>query len=297
MRRRTWFAAVAAGLAAAADPADTPEWKLHRPKLAGTFRLRLRDRQVGKGGQAKVVTREADWQVAETAVIVCDMWDDIYCKAAAQRIGVMVPRMNAVLSAARDHGALIIHAPSDTMTMYADTPQRLRMRRPSRSSPVPIVSYCDRDPDREPPLPLETKKSPCDDPVTGAIVRRYSREHPGLDILGYDGVSDGGREIFSYCRRRGVKNIALMGVHTNMCILCRSFGVRSLVRLGFNVALVRDLTDAMYDPRQPPFVSHARATELTVEHIEAYWCPSVPGEDLTRVLPGSAGPGKGAAVS
>jgi hypothetical protein len=55
--------------------------------------------------------------------------------------------------------------------------------------------------------------------------------------------------------------------------------------------LARDLTDAMYDPRQPPYVSHARGTELVIEHIERYWCPSIVGEvDLTKVVPGSAGP-------
>jgi hypothetical protein len=81
-----------------------------------------------------------------------------------------------------------------------------------------------------------------------------------------------------------------MGVHTNMCVLGRSFGIRQMVRLGKNVVLVRDLTDAMYDPRQPPFVSHTRGTEMVIEHIEKYWCPSVLSEDLTKVVAGSAGP-------
>jgi hypothetical protein len=30
--------------------------------------------------------------VGETAIIVCDMWDDHHCKIAAQRVGVMVSR-------------------------------------------------------------------------------------------------------------------------------------------------------------------------------------------------------------
>jgi hypothetical protein len=71
-----------------------------------------------------------------------------------------------------------------------------------------------------------------------------------------------------------------MGVHTNMCVLGRPFGIRQQVRLGMNVALARDLTDAMYDPRQRPHVPHDRGTELVVEHIERYWCPSVLGQDL-----------------
>jgi hypothetical protein len=89
---------------------------------------------------------------------------------------------------------------------------------------------------------------------------------------------------------KGIANIALMGVHTNICILNRSFGIRQMTRLGFQVALARDLTDAMYDPRKRPFVSHARGTELVVEHIEANWCPSILSEDLTRVIPGSDNP-------
>jgi hypothetical protein len=46
----------------------------------------------------------------------------------------------------------------------------------------------------------------------------------------------------------------------------------------------------MYDPRKRPFVSHARGTELVIEHIEADWCPSILGEDLTRIIPGTDGP-------
>jgi hypothetical protein len=45
----------------------------------------------------------------------------------------------------------------------------------------------------------------------------------------------------------------------------------------------------MYDPRKRPFVSHARGTELVVEHIEAKWCPSISSDDLTRVIAGTDG--------
>lgn len=36
--------------------------------------------------------------------------------------------------------------------------------------------------------------------------------------------------------------------------------------------------------------SHARGTEIVVEHIETYLCPSVLSADLTQVVPGSDGP-------
>ena len=87
-----------------------------------------------------------------------------------------------------------------------------------------------------------------------------------------------------------LRNVVLMGVHTHYCVLGRSFGIRAMVKLGKNVVLCRDLTDAMYDPRKPPYVSHQRGTELAVEHIEKYWCPSITSSDLVTVVPGSADP-------
>ncbi len=264
-----------------------------RPKVAGKLRLHLRQRQETPPGSGRfnVVERDADWEVSETAIIICDMWDDHYCKSAAQRVGVMAPRMNHVITAARNHGVMIIHAPSGTLDQYASTPHRRRMQQaPAAKPPVPLEGWCHLDPKREPPLPVDTSKCSCDDPVVGPTVRKYSRQHAGLDIIGYDGISDNGQEIYNCCAHLGIRNIVLMGVHTNMCVLGRPFGIRQMVRLGKNVVLARDLTDAMYDPRQPPYVSHARGTEMVVEHIEKYWCPSIVSEDLTRILPGSAGP-------
>ena len=42
------------------------------------------------------------------------------------------------------------------------------------------------------------------------------------------------------------------GVHTNMCVLGRPFGLRQMARLGKNTALVRDMTDTSAIPRPPP---------------------------------------------
>ena len=70
----------------------------------------------------------------------------------------------------------------------------------------------------------------------------------------------------------------------------RPFGIRQQKYLGKNVVLCRDLTDALYDPRDPPYVSHARGLELVIEHIETYWCPSILGESLMALVPGTAGP-------
>jgi nicotinamidase-related amidase len=266
----------------------------NRPKVPGKLRLNLRERREDpKGsGQFKAVERSVDWDVAATSIIVCDMWDDHHCKIAAQRVGVMAPRMNQVLTAARDRGVMIIFAPSETMNVYAGSPYRKRMEQATPAiPPFEIVKRCPRDPaSSEPPLPVDHDRNDCDDCEVGPEVRRHTRQHPGLDIIGFDGISDDGQEIFNFCEQLGIKNIVLMGVHTNYCVCNRSFGIRQTVKLGRNVVLARDLTDSLNDPREPPFVSHARGTELMVEHVEKYLCPSILSADLTQVLPGSDGP-------
>ena len=73
----------------------------------------------------------------------------------------------------------------------------------------------------------------------------------------------------------------LMGVHTNMCVLGRPFGLRNMARSGKNVVLVRDLTDTMYNSRKWPYVSHFEGTNRIVEHIEKYVAPTITSTDLT----------------
>ena len=225
------------------------------------------------------------WKPMETAIIICDMWDNHYCQNAARRVKAMAPRMNRVLMAAREIGVTIIHAPSGTMDVYAGTAQRARLVSARKvTPPVQILKTCPLDPSREGALPVDDVTEPCDDETVGPAVRRYNRQNELLEIAPEDGISDNGEEIYNYFRQQKIRNVALMGVHTNMCVLGRSFGIRQQVRLGMKVVLARDLTDAMYDPRQRPWLSHEQGTELIIEHIERYWCPSVSGKDLTHLI-------------
>ena len=294
MRRRFFVAICSQALVAAA--VQTPE-PPNRPKVPGTLSLRARSRvkQALAGREARVSERTLRWVVAQTAIIICDMWDTHTCLTAAQRVSAMAPRMNQVVSAARNLGVMIIHAPSDTMKLYEGRPERQRMQRaPMVSSPLPIKATQQNE---EGDLSIN---GGCGDPINkkyigpGPSTTRgnypWEREHPAIDIIGFDGITESGQEVYNFCKQGGITNIAIMGVHTNICVLNRSFGIRMMTRLGFNMVLVRDLTDANYDPRQPPFVSNARATELVVEHIEAHWCPSILSDDLTGVIPGTAGP-------
>ncbi|MCW5980024.1 MAG: isochorismatase family protein [Bryobacteraceae bacterium] len=288
IERRSFLGILAACAAGGAETLP------NRPKVPGTLSLRAR-RRTNRVGSAKdrVSEQTLRWEAARTAIVICDMWDSHTCSLSAQRVAAMAPRMNQAINAARSLGVTIVHAPSETMRHYEGTPWRRRMQQaPAAPSPIEILARCPREPEETRDFPIDDTAGGCDDPIlkewTGPLPWR--RQHPAIDIVGFDGISDSGQEIYSFAKQEGITNIALMGVHTNICILNRSFGVRQMTRLGFQVVLVRDLTDAMYDPRRRPYVSHARGTELVIEHIEAKWCPSILSEDLTRVIPGTDGP-------
>jgi nicotinamidase-related amidase len=285
MRRRSFLGILSA---AAVGTSQTKEAILNRLKVPGTLNLRVRRRN------NKVSEGALRWDVAQTAIIICDMWDAHTCSLSAQRVAAMAPRMNQVVSAARSLGVMIVHAPSDTMKFYEGTPWRERMQRaPMAASPTAIMARCAREPLEERYFPIDDSAGGCDDPMPKAETGPpypWTREHSAIDVIGFDGVSDNGQEIYNFFRQEGITNVALMGVHTNICILNRSFGIRQMTRLGFQVVLVRDLTDSMYDPRTRPFVSHTRGTELIIEHIETRWCPSILSNDLTHVIPGSDSP-------
>lgn len=278
----------------AAEPSSTGR---QIPAVPGKLSVKLRKRSAVN--PTKPVSIKTEWNASETAIIICDMWADHPCKLAAQRVDRMAPKMNEVISKARDQGVAIIHAPSGGMSLYADTPFRKRIQEAKPAKPpVPIQGWCYLDPEKEPPLPVDdtVKRSPtsslrgCDDPIADYKTNTDRHEHPAIKIVGYDVISDNGKEIYNFLEQEQRKNIVLMGVHTNMCVLGRPFGIRQLTYLGKNVVLCRDLTDALYDPRDRPYVSHARGTEMIIEHIEQHWCPSILGRDLTKVIPGSNNP-------
>lgn len=277
MQRRQWLRLLPAAFSVTAQ---TPP---NRPKVPGTLTLRTRRRD--KSGAPAEKTLQ--WPVARTAIVICDMWDTHTCGLSAHRVGLMAPRMNQIVGAARANGVMIVHAPSDTMKFYEGSPWRDRMRAaPAAASPFPITNRCPRIPEEERNFPIDDSAGGCDDPVLKTFKGPpypWTRQHPSIEIVGYDGVSDSGQEIYNFCELEGIDKIVLMGVHTNICILNRGFGARQMTQLGFEVVLARDLTDAMYDPRTRPFVSHTRGTELVIEHIEKMWCPSILGDDLTRV--------------
>ena len=244
-----------------------------------TLQLRQQRLELDEAGfrQWRAIEREVSVPETSTAVIICDVWDRHWCRGAVERLEAMLDRMAQFVAAAREAGALIVHAPSDTMAAYAGSPAR------ARALAAPPVEPPQDLPRANPPLPVDASDGGCDTEgnAAGPDRRVWTRQHPRLAIdESRDAISDNGREIYSLLRSRAIDHVLLLGVHTNMCILNRTFAIKQMVRWGVDIMLCRDLTDSMYNPALAPYVSHAEGTRLVIEYIEKFWCATFDSSDL-----------------
>lgn len=225
----------------------------------------------------------------KTAIVITDMWDKHWCRGATERVGQIAVRMEPLLEKARAAGVLIVHAPSETMDFYAGSEGRKLAESAPHADPLAVA------PVHDPPLPIDDSNGGCDTPGDTEH-RAWTRETPLLTIAPGDVISDSGAEIYNVLRQRGIDTVFYMGVHANMCILNRSFGIRQMARWGIHCVLVRDLTDAMYEPSSRPYVSHAAGTELVIQYIEQHWAPTITSAQFMQALPvlsfSRSGPGK-----
>jgi nicotinamidase-related amidase len=249
-----------------------------RTSGAAEITVDLRSRvEVFKGsGEWREVDLRENLPADKAAIVICDMWDKHWCRGATERVTALAAKMAPFLEKARRQGIQIIHAPSETMAFYQEAPQRKRILAVARIDPPPPLSLPD------PPLPIDDKRGGCDTP--DQFYKAWTREHASLRIDPSDVISDSGTEIYSFLRERGIRTLLVMGVHTNMCVLNRAFAIKRMTALGIHCILVRDLTDAMYNPQDAPYVSHEAGTQLVIEYIEKFWCPTTTSADLLRAF-------------
>lgn len=241
--------------------------------------------------------------VAATALIICDVWDLHHCKNAVDRVVELAPRIDRLTRYLRAQGSLIIHAPSSCMDFYKGQPARIRSGSLPQASNVPsdIGQWCHWMPggEEEANYPIDQSDGGCDsDPIQQKIFRQklidagknpdapWTHQIPSIFIdQTRDYISDNGVEVWNMLEHHNISNVLLTGVHTNMCVLGRPFGLRQMAKNGKNVHLLRDLTDTMYNPQSAPFVSHFEGTNRIIQHIEKYVCPTTTSSEFTGGQP------------
>lgn len=268
------------------------------------WHLRLQHRRETSAGSGRyhTLSRMETWDPVRTAIIVCDMWDAHHSINAVRRVEELAPRIDLVLRRARDSGATIIHAPSDCMAAYVDHPARKRAMNSPASSQVPrhMNAWCNRiEAEKNFAYPIDQSDGGEDDDLEEHAAWAKELESRGRDpgqpwtcqspLINIDPsadfITDQGNEVWNILQARQIENVILCGVHTNMCVLGRPFGLRNLVTAGKRVVLARDLTDTMYNPRSWPFVSHHTGTDLIVEYIEKCICPTITSDQLAEGPP------------
>ncbi len=254
--------------------------------------LRFQEPTSQDSGRFHRLTRAERWRAESTAVIVCDMWDAHHCLNAVRRVNELAPRIDQFIAALRAQGATVIHAPSSCMAAYQGHAGRERsLATPAAEPPeVDISSWCDQIPSEESvAYPIDQADGGEDDDprehqlwaarleASGRNPRApWIRQCDAIHIdAAVDYISDSGTEIWNILQHQQIDNVMLVGVHTNMCVLGRPFGLRRLAAAGKHVVLVRDLTDTMYDPGAWPFANHFTGTDLIVSHIERHVCPTI----------------------
>ena len=238
---------------------------------AGTLEFPARTRAATDHGTDVRLSRMR-WEPTKTALIVCDFWDSHHCYNAVKRVNEMAPRLAAVVEEARNRGVFIIHAPSDCMENYADHPARKRAEAAPKAANLPggidKWLYWKNEIEEKTGYPIDHTDGGSDDTAEEAAVWKkqlaaegrdkqkwpWRGEHPAIKIdPGRDAISDKGIEVWNMLEERGITNVLFAGVHTNMCVCGRPFGLRQLSNHGKSIVLLRDLTDTMYNPGEAAF--------------------------------------------
>ncbi len=82
--------------------ADKPRNSSGRDTLILDARSRLETSQ--DSGKFAVLYNRLEWNPAETAIIICDMWDKHWCEGATSRVGELATVINKVVSKGAGQG-------------------------------------------------------------------------------------------------------------------------------------------------------------------------------------------------
>ncbi|MHC4503009.1 MAG: isochorismatase family protein, partial [Planctomycetota bacterium] len=288
MQATAMLAAVIAGSAIASALLLAAPSTAAEPGPARRIVVTVRRRAAGPDGRIGIEQERLAWDAKKTAAIVCDMWDAHWCKGATRRVAEMAPRMNEMLGRAREKGVLIVHAPSECMELYKDHPARRRAvsAPPAPDTPRFLAKWAAKLASEEgAEWPVDQSDGGCDCEPTCKQGSPWRRQIDAIEIRDEDAITDSGVEVWRLLASRGIDNVIVTGVHTNMCVIGRPFGLRNLARAGKTVVLVRDLTDTMYNPRRRPLVPHFTGTDRVVAYIERHVCPTMSSADITGKAP------------
>jgi nicotinamidase-related amidase len=208
------------------------------------------------------------------------MWDKHWSTGATFRVNILADKINEFCVKGRNKGIKIIHCPSDCKTFYEDRKfEILNKIIPKNINKINLELL--------PQSPVCAKYGGSDTNSIDEYLPNtpvWKKQNEKIKIEKEDLVYINGlnklTDLFNYLKQNKIEYLIYVGVHTNMCILHRDFGILNMINLGFKPILVSDLTDSMYDPGQSPYLSHDEGTKLVINWIEKFFCPTTTSESL-----------------
>ncbi len=192
---------------------------------------RLREAAPAQGAGFTVKEKTLEWEPARTAIIICDMWNQHWCKGATRRVGELAPVMNRAVKAARDRGVLHYPRAEQLHGRLQEPPgsqPRCRRRKPPTCPRISPAGAPRSRRKKRGTYPIDQADGGCDDGPSCPQGSPWRSQIAAIEIRDEDAISDSGVEIWNLLESRGILHVMLMGVHTNMCVLGRPFGLRQL---------------------------------------------------------------------
>ncbi len=226
---------------------------------------------------------------SKVAIIICDMWPAHWCKDTAERCYFLAKKINNVITKARDHGVLIIHAPAETVNCY---PNYIKQRQILNG--IPLLNLPKRN--FIPKLPIRSTGCVCVPRCVHSDTYSWSceqfpttiagglcRENLLIQMADNDLLAENATEIYSFIKYKGVEKVFICGVSLNACVMHRPFGIEALLGYGINVCVIRDLVEISID--EDLYEMEIGFTEqrcINLKWIETYWCPTIDSKDLVN---------------
>ena len=241
------------------------------------FNIRFQELNENKYGYTywKYCYNQLNYEANNVTLLICDMWDKHWCKPAQLRTNRLASKMNSLVNFMRSKGVKIIHSPSNVIDYYKNSNARLSIIN------IPKVQLPKEIKHINPPIPIDdfSSISQSKQPLENV----WTRQHKAIQINNdLDVISDDGIEIYRFIYHYNIQLVLVMGIHTNLCVLNRSFGIKQLVKWGINTVLIRDMTDSLNNPEKTPYVNHNQGRKLIISYIEKYWCPSIIGNEYLK---------------
>ncbi len=232
-----------------------------------TLQLRVRYYQDTTSDGAPVreenfVRQEIDMAlpVAQTALVLVDVWNVFRRQSALERAEVTTREaVVPVLSAAREAGITVVHAPSPKI---AEQFVQLARHRPPEPKPAPDW----------PPAEFRRRKGPY--AAYGGTRHRLPGRSwpffeltvsPAIEVREDDAVIATGQQFHELLVERRILHLLYAGFAVNYCVLGRDYGMRAMAKRGYNLILLRDATGGV---EYADTLDSMMATEIAIREVE-----------------------------